>query len=513
MSSREFTTLKGVRMRQGLVFSIIVMGMACASALAAGGTLPGSGTEASPYLIEDVNDFDTFANAAYAATYWAAGVHTKLTTDIDLSGRTYTTAVIAPDTGTPFSGYFDGNSHLIVNLRIEKSGHLNGLFGSMAGSNNNDILVQDLSLTDPNIIISFGGYTGALVGIMQSCKIDNCHTINGAINSTNDIDSTTIGGLVGYCINATLSNSTSSTEVVGSWKDIGGLVGGVDSGTLTDCSASGAVRGANYGVGGLIGTLGGSSSEVITCSATGDIQCNFYGGGLIGKIFDGQVQNSCAIGNVSGTSGLGGLVGSNIRGTIQNCFSLGNVTGDDKIGGLAGYNSGYDTSDNGGVIDMSYSAGRVVGNTNVGGFCGYQRGDGTEMVNSFWDMEASGVSTGYNLDPTYPGTITNVLGKTTAEMQTQSTFTVWDFDPDDGDPADWMMLRPGEDYPRLAWQETFMGDIAGLYGVDLVDFAYLAGYWGLGGCGSGTDCGRADIDGSGDVGLGDLVYVAQDWLK
>lgn len=41
-------------------------------------------------------------------------------------------------------------------------------------------------------------------------------------------------------------------------------------------------------------------------------------------------------------------------------------------------------------------------------------------------------------------------------------------------PADWMMLREGEDYPRLAWQEIFGGDIAGLYGADIVDFAYLS---------------------------------------
>jgi hypothetical protein len=47
----------------------------------------------------------------------------------------------------------------------------------------------------------------------------------------------------------------------------------------------------------------------------------------------------------------------------------------------------------------------------------------------------------------------------------------------------------------------------------MVDFAYLANYWGLSGCDSGTDCGRADIDDSGTVDLPDLAYVAQDWLR
>ena len=60
-----------------------------------------------------------------------------------------------------------------------------------------------------------------------------------------------------------------------------------------------------------------------------------------------------------------------------------------------------------------------------------------------------------------------------AQMQTLSTFIAagWDFSDTDGDPADWMMPREGE------------------------------------------DCGRADMDGSGDVGIGDLAEVANHWLE
>ena len=56
------------------------------------------GTAAYPWLIEDLADFYEFASNS---AYWAARVHTKLMTDIDLAGRTYTTAVIAP--------YIDGS--------------------------------------------------------------------------------------------------------------------------------------------------------------------------------------------------------------------------------------------------------------------------------------------------------------------------------------------------------------------------------------------------------------------
>ena len=92
-------------MRQGLVFSIITIGMFCGCVWAVGGDMGGGdGSEGSPYLIEDLADFDEFASDS---SYWASGVHTKLMTGIDLSGRTYTTAVIAPDTNNT-NIFFDG---------------------------------------------------------------------------------------------------------------------------------------------------------------------------------------------------------------------------------------------------------------------------------------------------------------------------------------------------------------------------------------------------------------------
>jgi len=96
------------------------------------------------------------------------------------------------------------------------------------------------------------------------------------------------------------------------------------------------------------------------------------------------------------------------------------------------------------------------------------------------------------------------LAQTTAGMQMQGTYAGVDF------VNDWMMLREGEDYPRLAWQAVYAGDIAGLYGVDLVDFAEIARNWLNGGCPAG--CEEADIDGSGDVGLGDFAILADNWM-
>jgi hypothetical protein len=98
-------------------------------------------------------------------------------------------------------------------------------------------------------------------------------------------------------------------------------------------------------------------------------------------------------------------------------------------------------------------------------------------------------------------------------MQTLATFTSaeWDFSATDGDPADWMMLREGEDYPRLIWQEIFAGDIAGLYGVNFVDYAEIAAHWGQTRCPSG--CENADINNDGTVDINDLMFVAENWME
>ena len=87
-------------------------------------SLSGSGTESDPYLIQSLADFDEFAGDP---NYWDD--HISLEVDIDLAGRTYTTAVIAPDTdnendnwyfdSTPFTGVFAGNGHVINNLTID----------------------------------------------------------------------------------------------------------------------------------------------------------------------------------------------------------------------------------------------------------------------------------------------------------------------------------------------------------------------------------------------------------
>jgi hypothetical protein len=405
-------------------------------------------------------------------------------TDIDLAGRTYTTAVIAPDTsnsnsgfqGIEFSGVFNGNTYIVSNLTINNGssrfpGDYVGLFGFLHGGR-----IQSLGLENANV--TGGGYVGGLCGWNKEGTISDSHSTG---NVTGDIG---VGGLCGgtyYGENDPVINNCYAISNVTGGDYVGGLCG-QNHALISDSKTVGDVTGEGHYVGGLCGL---NANAINNSYAVGNVMGGNSVGGLCGAN-GGAVTNSYATSNVSGGYWVGGLCG-NGNGTISNSYAVSNVTGYSSVGGLCG--------ENGGATDNSYAVGKVSGEMRVGGLCGGKVAGSVSL--SFWNVEVSGIEVSLG------GT-----GKTTTELMTQSTFTGWDFTT----PV-WMMLREGEDCPRLAWQEVFAGDIAGLYGADMVDFAYLSQYWGLTGCDSGTDCGRADIDGSGDVGLGDLVYVAEDWLK
>jgi len=198
-----------------------------------------------------------------------------------------------------------------------------------------------------------------------------------------------------------------NTDVdTGGGGNVGGLMGR-NSGTISNCYASGSVTG-DLNVGGLVGGNGGAVSN---CYAAGSVTGRHNVGGLVGHNY-GAVSNCYATGKVMETGAGGGLVGMN-AGTVSNCYATGSVTGGPggDIGGLVGMNFSY------GTVSNCYATGSVSGTTygNAGGLVGTNY---STVTVSFWDIDTSGQTTSNG------GT-----GKTTAKMQTQSTFTDhgWDF--------------------------------------------------------------------------------------
>ena len=159
----------------------------------------------------------------------------------------------------------------------------------------------------------------------------------------------------------------------------------------------------------------------------------FCGSPLVG-LSSGSITNSSSKGSVTALFIVGGLLGELlVGGTINNSYSNSSVTvstGGDGLGGLVGI-LGV-----GATIENSYSSGsvQVAGDFN-GGLIGLNQG-GT-VTASFWDTQSSGQNDSAG------GT-----GKTTAEMQMQSTFDPpWDF-------TNVWMIDEGNDYPRLLIEQA-----------------------------------------------------------
>lgn len=432
-------------MKRSCFFVIALIITVSSFALGADGTLPGNGTKANPFLIEDYVDFKAFANSS---SYWASGIYSKLMCDVDLdpglTGRkTYTAAVIGRDTstnsgfqGTAFSGIFDGNGHIVSNLTITTtilySDYL-GLFGQINFSGE----ISNLGLE--NVNITGGGnsrYLGGLVGANFG-TIENCYA-TGSISGNHRL-----GGLCGRNNEGVISRCYANVSVTGQngSVDLGGLCGlNINYGIIEDCYATGSV-------------IGGDGSGFL--------------GGLCGaNIEQSYLDNSYAAGAVTGgegSSSLGGLCGDNYFGIIIDCYSLGPVSGGNNsssIGGLCGY------AELGGIFGC-YAAGLVVGegiSDDVGGLCG--RDESSSTFNCFWDVETSGMTDGIGSQNPDPEGIT---GKTTAQMQMQSTFLEagWEFADFQVGLRGWYL--PENCYPQFDWQNPAAGAVPDISAVSLTE--------------------------------------------
>jgi len=165
-----------------------------------------------------------------------------------------------------------------------------------------------------------------------------------------------------------------------------------------------------------IGVLcGACHCAVENCSATGVVSGQAYVGGLLGFARESVLMSYANVAVTGSNICIGGLIGMiEWEISVINCYALGSVTATSasNVGGLIGRIQSDDK------VYSSYSAGAVSSNnTNVGGLIGGTSGGSPIINDCYWDTQTSGQSTSAG------GT-----GKNTSEMQTQSTYTNWDFD-------------------------------------------------------------------------------------
>ena len=236
---------------------------------------------------------------------------------------------------------------------------------------------------------------------------------------------------------------------------------------------------------------------------------SYFVGGLCGCNWNSTISNCYSTGNILGgnnSDSVGGLCGIN-TGTISNCYSTCSVSEYYFIGGLCGYNWN-------GTIEDCFSTGNVSGYSYLGALCGYNNAG--LINNSLWDRQTqmNGVSVGVGYNDN--GTVTNIFGKTTSQMQDTNTFLNlgWDFISEENNGTDniWRLCTGSTEYPALAWQST-TGDFICSDGVGLSDFIFFLSYWLETDCINSNNCSATDLDESGSVNLNDFVIFTQYWLE
>jgi hypothetical protein len=405
----------------------------------------GTGEPNNPYLIYTAEQMNAIG---LHEDDWDK--HFKLMANVDLldfdgkEGRPPFN-MIAPDTnmakirfqGTPFpfTGVFDGNGYTISNffyINTERD-YAIGLFGCVEEENAE---IKNLGLIDPNVDAGTANYVGSLVGWLRWGTITNCYVEGGSVSGDYSV-----GGIAGYN-SGTIINCYANGSVMGNCY-VGGMVG-FNLGRITNCCASSVVIG-NKNVGGMVGRHGRYDSLSPWSPDLGRTD-KIYLFPDLGR--RDKISNCYSTGDVLGGDRVGGLAGEQTpNSTITNCYSTGSVSGNVLIGGLVGamappplividlWGITPDTiSDFYSTADITVDGG--VGQPVIIGFI--------PDVNNFWDTETSGQHTS-----------ARGIGKTTAEMQTASTFLEagWDFvgETANGTEDVWWILE-GQDYPRLIWE-------------------------------------------------------------
>ena len=148
-----------------------------------------------------------------------------------------------------YTAIFEGNGHVISNLRINRDGrwwHM-GLFGAV----NADGIIRNVGLRNARVSLDDGGssYIGALVGRNEG-KVAASYVSGGRISGV-----VSVGGLIGGHYGSLVA-SYADVEVHADGNNAGGLVGDVAAASVVSASYSIGETTGESRVGGLIGGYG-----------------------------------------------------------------------------------------------------------------------------------------------------------------------------------------------------------------------------------------------------------------
>jgi fibronectin-binding autotransporter adhesin len=318
-----------------------------------------------------------------------------------------------------------GNGSAANPYQISTAEQLNSIGTNTTLLNKYFILMNDINMS---------AYTGTqykIIGTGSTSTSSFAGTFDGNGFKISNLTYTTASkasniGLFGSINNATIQNLRLENINISSQGDyVGGLAGTMNGGQIINCSVMGNIAGRSY-VGGLVGSQLFSDGTITNCFCQGTVTGYSSVGGIIGEQ-SGVVSQTFNQSTVTGTGwGIGGIAGFQMYGSIKDCYNTGNVSGYYLVGGIMGR----------GIMQNCYSTGIITGQSDTGGLSGLDIG----TVNSYWDIEASGIA--------FSG---GGKGRTTEQMKQSANYISWNHEE-----LVWT-LAEGEDYPHLAW-EGMLGD-------------------------------------------------------
>ena len=315
--------------------------------------LSGEGTEASPYIIDNVDKFKDMTETT--------GKFYQLSRDLNFTGIDFTPIAT-------FAGTFDGNGMTISNITFSTKNDNGGIFAENTGTIKNLIASKVIITQDGSIANDKG--IGVLVGT-NAKNIYNCSIIN---NSS---------------ITATVTAGTSDSQ-----GNVGLLVG------------------FNKGVGAIKECKVSDGSITISATTTKRTNVGGFAGKSIGSVKFSSANNiviehNCDLTNQG--SNIGGFLGYG-NGTIEGCSSNAQIsdaqtTGNQKAITIAGFIGTTWIGSGTVTIKGCYAAGTVTSkleqSTNAGfiGNCTTKANDGTGqqiITNCYTSVILTDASTKFN---------------------------------------------------------------------------------------------------------------------
>ena len=265
----------------------------------------GTGTEADPYIIESIDDWDALHYMVKRDDNPVRSGNFVLKNDI-IAVNPIGQWISNSDKTKAFQGTFDGNGNTL------------------------------------NLYLAGGYSNNAAFNFTEGATVKNL-TIKGYVKGDS-----AAGGIIGHAENTTVGNCKNYAEINGT-DYVGGIIGWAKNTNITTCENYGNVNATRHYGGGIVGNIDGG--KLLNCLSTGDVSVYDYGGGIVGYEKSAVIFQSChTFGSVSATQGIGGITGHSASGSnYEQCFydkekavgnSLGTGLSTNAMHGIAADESG-----------------------------------------------------------------------------------------------------------------------------------------------------------------------------